>query len=371
MSTRRLVLVAPVALMGLIGLGATACKPKPDTTDVGAVLPLTGDIASYGKAAQQGIDLAVSDVNQAGGINGRPLRVIYQDSQGQTASAIAALRRLTDVDRVPLIFGEAASSVTLALAPIARANQVALITPISSSAELSGAGGDYFFRVCPSDLVQAKLMAKWIREEGRKRVGVIFVNNSWGSSLSKEFGATFTGLGGTVVSAEGIREGERDIRTPLAKLQALKPDALYAITYGREGGALLRQARDINFAAPVYGADVWGSPELIDTAGTAATGAKIIVPEKFEGASYATFEKTFRARYGTDPDVYAAYAYDMTRIAANALAQAERGPALAAAIRRQTYDGVTGPTAFDASGDVVGKRFRRVVLAGRAAPQKK
>lgn len=369
MSTRREILVAPVALAGLIGFGATACRPNSDATVVGAVLPLTGDIASYGKAAQQGIDLAVSDINQAGGISGRPFQVLYQDSQGQTTSAIAALRRLTDVDHVPLVFGEAASSVTLALAPIAQASQVALITPISSSAELSGAGGDYFFRVCPSDLDQAKLMAKWIREDGHNRVGVIFVNNSWGSSLNREFGATFAGLGGIVVSAEGIREGDRDIRTPLAKLQALNPDALYAITYGREGGALLRQARDINFATPVYGADVWGSPELIDTAGAAATGVKIIVPEKFEGASYDAFAAAFRARYGADPDVYAAYAYDMTRIAANALAQAAKGPSLAAAIRRQRYDGVTGPTAFDARGDVVGKRFRHVVLPDRSAAQ--
>ena len=329
---------------------------------IGAVFPLTGDVASYGKAAQRGIDLAVQEINDKGGVNGRKVEVIYEDDQGKSAPAIAAMQKLVSVNRVPLVFGSAASSVSVALCPVANREKVILITPISSSKELTEVGGPFFFRTCPSDVVQAGMMADWLREDGHQKAGVIFVNNSWGQGLKDEFVKRFEAAGGKVVAVESCKEGERELRTHLSKLKNTGPDAIYAITYGREGGALLRQAKELAVDIPMYGADVWGSPELVETAQDAARGVKVIVPAEFRGAKYESFVTKFKAKYGEGPDVYASYAYDMAYIVFAAMEKAERADALRDAIAVTSHEGVTGMTEFDKNGDVVGKGFERKVF---------
>lgn len=361
-------------LLGAVGCEKTTEPATPANTEseqpaesggeivLGAVFPLTGDVASYGKAAQRGIDLAIEEVNADGGVNSKRIRVIYEDTQGKSAPAISAAQKLISVNNVPLIFGAAASSVSVALGPIANREKVVLISPISSSKELTKEGGPYFFRTCPSDVVQAGMMADWLIEDGRKTAGVIFVNNSWGQGLKDEFVERFQEKGGKVVAIESCKEADRELRTQLSKLKKASPAAIYGITYGREGGAFLRQAKELAIDIPMYGADVWGAPELIETAGNAATGVKIIRPEKFEGPKYDAFAKKFKEQYAQDPDVYASYAYDMAYIVAVALKKATNGEALRNAVSATEYDGVTGMTRFDENGDVVGKGFARKTL---------
>lgn len=345
-------------------------QPQPSPTAsggenplvLGAVFPLTGDVASYGKAAQRGIDLAVQEINAKGGVQGRKVEVIYEDDQGKSAPAVAAMQKLISVNKVPLVFGSASSSISVALCPIANREKVVQITPISSSKELTEVGGPFFFRTCPSDVVQAGMMADWLKEDGHLKAGVIFVNNSWGQGLKDEFLKRFESLGGKIVAVESCKEGERELRTQLSKIEAAGPGAIYGITYGREGGALLRQAKELAITIPMYGADVWGSPELVETAQDAASGVKVIVPADFKGAKYEAFARTFKEKYGEEPDVYASYAYDMAYIAFAALEKADRADALRDAIAAATYEGVTGVTKFDQNGDVLGKGFERRVL---------
>lgn len=339
------------------------CKSDSPTITIGAVLPLTGDTASYGKAAQRGIDLALGNNRNAQSLHTAPaIHVLYEDDQGQASKAISAMQKLISVDKVPVVMGSAGSSVTLAMCPIANREKVVLITPISSSKELSEKGGAFFFRVCPSDVVQASLMADWILEEGHRRVGVIFVNNSWGQGLQEEFARNFTAHGGQLAIVESCREGDRDLRAQLTKMKSLNPEAIYAITYGREGGALLRQARELGLATPFYGADVWGSPELVEAGGDATKGAKIIVPKKLEGPLYDEFAKAFQQKYGEKPDVYAAYSYDMATIVGRAVRSGKKGESLRAVIAGTHYEGVTGAIQFDARGNIIGKGFERKTL---------
>lgn len=329
---------------------------------LGAIFPMTGDIASYGKAAQQGIDLAVKEVNARGGVGGKKVRVVFEDDQGQTSAAVAAFHKLTGVDGAVAVFGSAASSVTLALCPLAIQAKVPLLTPISSSPELTEKGGRFFFRVCPPDTAQAGMMADWLKEDARGSVAVIYVNNSWGQSLVAEFKSRFEGVGGKLALSEGIKEGERDLRGVLAKVKEAAPTALYGVTYGREGGAMLRQASELQLNLPVYGADVWGSPELKDTAGDTVKGVKIIVPAKLQGGGYENFAKAFKAANGSDPDIYASYSYDMALVLLKALESGASGDALRDALAKATLEGVTGFVRFDKKGNPVGKSFERKVF---------
>ena len=348
-------------VISFIGIVNSGCE-KTNILKIGAVLPLTGDIASYGQAARKGIDLAVMEINANAGAQGRQFRIIYEDNQGKATESVTAMQKLISIDGVSVVMGAAASSNTLALAPIANREQVVLISPISSSKSLTDEGGPFFFRVCPSDVVQAQMMAEWFVENGHQRAAVIYVNNSWGQGLKDEFVSRFEAAGGEVVTAEGIQEGDRDIRTPLTRSKAEKPDALYAITYGREGGALLRQAVELNFGSPIYGADVWSSPELAETAMEAASGVGIIAPASFEDERYERFAQAFTGKYGEAPDIYATYAYDMTMIVIQALQKGPTGSEVRDFLLGMTYEGASGLTRFDENGDVVGKGFARVVL---------
>jgi branched-chain amino acid transport system substrate-binding protein len=341
-----------IGLVVLLGCGSRHDGPR-----LGAVLPLSGDTASYGKAAQRGIDLALVEAtwNPKG-------EVLYEDDQGQTSKALSAMQKLISIDKVSVIMGSAGSSVTLAMCPIANRDKVVLISPISSAKDLTEKGGRFFFRVCPSDVVQASLMADWMSEDGYQKVAVVYINNSWGQGLQEEFRRRFSAKGGKILGMESCREGERDLRAQLTKLKELNPQAIYAITYGREGGALLRQARELGFQVPFYGADVWGSPELQETAGDAAKGVKIIVPKKLEGRLYSDFAASFRKKYGEEPDVYAAYAYDMAQIVVKAASTGKRGDDLRKLVAATVYDGVTGTIRFDSHGDVIGKGFERKTL---------
>jgi branched-chain amino acid transport system substrate-binding protein len=251
------------------------------------------------------------------------------------------------------------------MCPTANENKVVLITPVSSSPELTIKGGPYFFRVCPSDVVQAAMMAQWFMDDGRRTAGIIYLTTSWGQGLKDEFVAKFTALNGQLSVVEACKEGDRDLRAQLTKMKAANPDAIYAITHGREGGALLRQAKELGLAQPIYGADVWGSPELLESAGDAAKGVKIIVPTKYSGPAYQAFAESFKKRYGQEPDVYAAYAYDMTHLVAKAMIGGSEGVQIRDCLRQVHFDGATGNTRFDGNGDVLEKGFERIVLQTR------
>lgn len=357
----------------LVGLGCdqkstpapaakTSESSKSGQIAIGAVLPLTGAHASYGKAAQRGTDLAFEEINAHGGVNGNNLTVVYEDDEGQASKAVAAMQKLVSVNKVPLVIGSADSSVTLSICPIANREQVLLISNASSSPELTKKGGPYFFRVCPSDLIQAGQMAEWFWEDHHRRAAVIYVNNSWGRPLMDEFSSRFQSLGGTVVAAEACNKNDRDLRTQLSKVMAASPDALYAITYGREGGTLLRQAKELAFSKRIYGADPWITPELVESAGETAKGVPILAASKLAGPGYERFAKSFKAKYGQEPDVYAGYAYDMAQIISKALSVAQSGEPLRKALAASELQGVTGPVKFDEHGDVVGKGFQRIVL---------
>jgi ABC-type branched-subunit amino acid transport system substrate-binding protein len=354
-----IVLVVLATLAGIY----VAMRGNSNAVKIGAVFPLTGDTASYGHAAQRGIDLGVSEINDDGGIDGRPIQIIYEDDQGQPTTAVNAMRKLISVDAVEVILGSAGSSVTLAMCPLAEESDVVLITPISSSPQLATECGDHFFRVCPSDVMQARLMANWIREENIDRVALLYVNNSWGQGLREEFHSAFTAQGGTIVAQEACNEGERELRSQIARIKETNPDAVYAVTYSREGGAFLRQARELDLSAIIFGADVWGSPELVETAGDAARGVHIITPATFGGERYNEFVRRFREQYQEDPDVYASYAYDMIYIVAGAVEQAKTyGGSIRDVLARTEYEGITGTNRFDEHGDVVGKGFEQRTL---------
>lgn len=351
------------SLLILVVLIFGSCRTETDkhALKIGAALPLTGDIASYGKSAQNGINLALEEVNKDPNSKVK-LEVDFQDTKGDIQPAVNITQKFATIDRYPIIIGEAASSVSKAMSAITANNKVLQISPISSSPELTA--DDYFFRVCPSDAFQATISAKWVFEEGHKKVGILYVNNSWGNSLQELFKSNYEMLGGKVVAVESSNEGDRDFKVQITKLLQSGADAIYCPTYGKEGGTILKQFKELGNKLPIYGADVWSSPELLATAKDAAEGIKIVKPSELSSDSYNSFKAKFKDRYNSEPDVYAAYSYDVVMILKNAVnANAVTGEQIKNyLLNMPEFIGVTGPTKFDSNGDSNTKPFVKQVI---------
>jgi branched-chain amino acid transport system substrate-binding protein len=350
-----------------VKLSEQTSMPTQEKTEVniGACLPLTGPVASYGERARKGMELAVQELDARGG---SPLRLIFEDNRGKTPVAVMATQKLIDLNKVPAVVGSAASSVTMAMTSIGNKRNVVIFSPIASSPELSTKGGDYFFRVAPSDTAQATVMANWFEELGIKKIAVLYFANTWGQSLFEAVKKDIESSGGKVVVSDGIQEGQADFRTQIEKFKRSQAEAFYVITHGKEGGIFVKQARQLQVKVPMFGGDVWSSPEFTEVGGKATEGCRLVAPAKLAGPKYERFASKFEKNYGERPEVYAAYSYDTIMILAQAV---NSGATTGKTIRNyllnmSPYQGVSGEIQFDRHGDKVGGGFDRYqIFEGR------
>jgi branched-chain amino acid transport system substrate-binding protein len=357
---------AGLSILPLAGLAA-----GQDIT-IGAALPMSGDVSYYGQDSRRGIDLALDEINAKGGAGGHHLRVIYEDTQGQGTLAVSAIRALLDVEHVPAVIGGGTSTETLAMAPIAQREGHVLLSPVSSASQISRAG-DFVFRSVPSDGAQAADLAHWVIKKGYKRIALIYVNQSWGVGLKTDFVSQYQSLGGQILATESSDQGEVDFRTQLVSMRASNPQAYVAIVYAREGGLLLRQARELGVLNQFFGADPWTKKEFADSSGPAGNGVLFTTPAVYSGPEFDVFAKLYRARYHQDPGIYEAHGYDCMMLLARAIQKAGTSPrALRDALAStHNYMGATGNTTFDKNGDVPTKGFARMTWTnGTLAPAK-
>ncbi len=344
--------------------------PSSKTITLGATFPLSGEVASYGQKAKQGIELAVEERNAAGGVLGRPVEVDFQDDRNESKEAVGIITKFGTIDRVPVVFGSAGSTVTLAITPLANRHKVVLISPISSSSQLSSKGGAYFFRTVPADDLQAEVLAQWVHETGAKRVAIVYTNNSWGKPLADGFQSRFESLGGQVLLSEGVAEKTNDFRTIIAKLKGLEGlDAIVSPTYPKEGGVFVRQAKELGFAIPLFGGDNWGSPEFRTIAGDAAEGVSYTAPSESTTPAYVAFAERYKAKFGEEPDVLNAYAYDAAMAIFKAIedCKSTKAPAIRDALAKVSFTGASGEIAFRDNGDVRSKSFaKKTIQDGKA-----
>jgi len=332
---------------------------------LGATFPLTGEVASYGQKAKRGIELAVEQRNAQGGLLGGPVEVDFQDDRNDKKEAVTVFTKFATIDRVPVVFGSAGSTVSLAIAPLANRHKVVLISPISSSTELSTEGGPFFFRTAPADDLQAEILAHWVYQSGARKVALVYTNNSWGKPLAEGFQTRFVSSGGEVLLSEGVAENTNDFRTIIAKLKGIADlDAVVSPTYPKEGGVFVRQAREIGLTTPLFGGDNWGSPEFRNIAGNAADGVLYTAPSESTGPVYDEFAKQYEEKFGEPPDVFSAYAYDAANAIFKAAEAADSTDAtkIRDALNHVSFTGASGEIAFRDNGDLKSEAFARMTI---------
>ena len=345
-------------LFGLIFLFITSCgKKEEEVITIGVITPLTGEGATYGQATQRGVDLAIEEINNSGGINGKNMKVIYEDDKMNPMEGTKAIKKLIDVDKVPVIIGAFGSSITLAIAPIANQNKVVLFSASSTADALKDAG-DYFFRSVPSNSVQGKSATEFaINILKAKTVAILYMNNDYGLSLTKSFEENFKNLGGKIIIKENYNPNDKNFRTQLLKIKNTKPDIIFYPGHYNESAQILKQAKEFNIKVPFIGGDGSYSPELISIAGNAAEGSYYTLMAMGYGIADEEMNKfvsAYKKKYNEEPDVYSAYAYDAIQIIANAI---KNGGYSADGIKTALYKtkdfkGITGITSFDKNGEV-------------------
>ena len=328
-----------------------------DEIVIGVLTPLTGEGATYGEATRTALDLAVEEINRDGGIDGQMVRLVYEDTQLSPEVATSALQKLINVDQVPVIIGAFGSSITLAVAPVAEREHVVLFSASSTADSIKDAG-DYIFRNVPPNNGQGRTAAEFaFTELGARSAAILKMNNDYGISLTAAFAERYEELGGVILLEEGYNQGDRDFRTQLAKIAMASPRMVFYPGHYQESGLILRQARELGISAVFVGGDGSYSPELISIAGDAAEGSYYTLMG-VGGTEFASairsFESAYNSKYGEDPGVYSAYAYDALYCIADAI---ERGGYSADEIKQALYStqnlrGVTGYTNFDSFGEV-------------------
>jgi len=351
------VLIVAVALVTAVVFAVNKSKTDGKGINIGAILPLSGYGAKYGEAARKGMELAVDQINSAGGIKGRSIRIIYDDSQGDPKAGVAAFQKLVTVDNVQAVLGDLLSSVTLSVAPIANQRKVVLFSPASSSPKLTEAG-DYVFRNCPSDVYEGSVMANFAFDKlALREVAILRINNDYGLGIGDVFKKAFSAKGGSIVDEESYDENSTDFRTQIAKIGKDHPPAVYMLGY-KQMGYILRQAKELGLKTQFLSTVTFEDPDILKVAGDAAEGV-IYSASTFDPKSVndvvSRFVAAFEAKYHSPPDIFAGLSYDAVKILALGIENGGiRGEEIKTALYQvKGYPGVAGVTSIDANGDAV------------------
>jgi branched-chain amino acid transport system substrate-binding protein len=324
-----------------------------DAIVIGAIFPLTGAIATYGQSSKEAIDLAVEQVNAAGGVLGQEVQVIYMDNKSAGPESALAAERLIGAGVVGIL-GPVASSNSLAAGPLAQDAGIPLLSPTSTNPAVTEVG-DYIFRACFIDPFQGYVAAQFAAEDlGAQTAAVLFDTGSdYSRGLYEVFEEIFTGYGGEIVYVGEFVETDQDFSAILTSVKAENPDVVYVPSYYETAGSILRQAAELEIDADFIGADGWDSPGLFDIAGDAANGGFFTNHYSPDASSpeLDAFLESYAAAYGGKvPDALAALAFDAANLMFDAISRA--GVAEPSAIRdalaaTDGFVGVSGTITYD------------------------
>ena len=350
-----------LALIPVLALSLSACDgQQTDSFRIGVMESLTGAGETYGTVASQAKQMAADEINAAGGVNGRMLELIIEDSQCSAKEAITAYNKLTDVDGVKIILGTSCSSAMLGAAPLAEADGIILFSGLASNPDIAKAG-DYIFRTQISDVEVGTSTGNLLWADGVRKLATITEATDYAEGVWRTTVAQFEKRGGMVVAEERYASDITDFRTQLQKLVAAEPEALHLAPQSEfTAGTVIKQAREVGYKGPIYAETISVGTTALEVAGEAATGMKAITadldPDNEKGQEVLA---KFRERYNyvTLP-WHLGSAYDDVYIAAECLKRTnddQDADGFRDCMYEITWSGAIGNNySFDSDGEVVG-----------------
>ena len=327
---------------------------------VGVMESVTGPGETYGNVAVQAKQLAVDEINAAGGINGRMLELIVEDSKCNAQDAITAYNKLTDVDDVKIILGTSCSGAMLGAAPLAEEEGVVLFSGLATNPDIANAG-DYIFRTSMSDAQLGIDTGNELWTRGIRRLATISESTDYAEGVRRTTSDRFEELGGEIVGAERYSSDVTDFRSQLTKLLGENPDAVHVAAQAEfSGGTIVKQLQELGYSGPIFSDVVVVGTTALEVAGDAATGVVAITAD-LDPANAKAQEviANFRAKYDyvTLP-WYIGSAYDDVYITAECLKQTgddQDADGFRDCLYDITWSGAIGDSySFDEMGEVVG-----------------
>jgi branched-chain amino acid transport system substrate-binding protein len=351
-------LSAIVVVTMVVGLLVASCGPaKPKMYKVGLINHLTGDAAVYGQSMKKGTEVALDEINAAGGINGVSVEVIYEDDRLSAADARTAFLKLVETDKVPVIMGSGSSTVSLALCPLAQERKVVQISSISTAPSLMECG-EYFFSLMASDTAQGPEWVKVLEHLEKKEAAVMYINNDYGIGVKDTFVAEMERKGYKVLIAQSFELGGTDFRTEILKVKEVNPEVTFIVDHVKEAAIVFKQALELGFETQWVTDVSIVSKEVPELAGKEATeGVLGLRAGSMEIPEYKKFAAAFEKKHGEPPTIWADFAYDTMMMVAKAI---EKGGYTADGVKKalfevgKTYVGPSGAKKLNEYGIVYG-----------------
>jgi branched-chain amino acid transport system substrate-binding protein len=337
-----------------ISLNLISCSKKEEELKIGAIFPLTGQAAGFGKNAQMGINLALTELGNKFN-NNKNVKIIYEDTQGSPKNAVSAIEKLINIDKVNLCF-ILTSGETLAIIPIINKNS--LITFTGTVLPNITDKSTFLYRNASSLDNETKYMANFLsKTQNNPKVSILYINNEAGTVANNMFIEQYKAQGGNVIASLSYDPSVKDFKTFLLKIKENEPDYLYILSYN-EFGLIMRQARELGLKSVFLGTTTFNDISGINLAGDAANGTLFTTSafnnEKGDSPIVYTYKKKFHETYGIEPELYSAIFYDNIYILKKVYEKNPKTPEefKKSIIELGTYAGVSGNTRFLLSGDV-------------------
>ena len=349
---------------------------------VAVAAPYTGGAAAFGEMIRRGAELRENEINEAGGINGMKLTLLFEDDAGKPSEASLVAERIANNPQILAVVGHFNSDCSLAGQEIYDRAGIVELSPGSTAVEVCE-GSSWTFRNLYHDGFQGKFIAQYLDDVlmGIESVAVFFDNDAYGRGLRNAFVAEAEKIGLTLVASEAYERDSTNFKAQLTSIKAKNPDAIFISGLYTEASLIVKQGREAGITAQFFGADGVDSPDFLTIAGSAAEGTYLTTPFTFGagGAEAQQMAADFEALHGVAPDTWAALTYDAVGMIQDALAKTYNAEASVEdnrkAIREhlasldtpeEGYEGITGLTYFDIKGDTVNKpAYVKIVKDGQ------
>lgn len=382
-----LALLSLVVLLALVACGGEQAAEQPATEPgdeaaapaaplkIGAAFPLTGDFAAYGETWRNGTQMAVDEINEAGGVNGSPIQLAMEDWATDDARAVTVFTKLANVDRVPVIL-TGGSGAVLAQAPVANRTQTVLLNGAAQTPALAEAGEYAFSNINTADAEAADLVRFMKEELGISEAVIYYVDNPTGEGGRAGLEAAAEQFDVRIIDSVAHSFQDTNYRTVLSRIRGMNPPAVIVASHWENTGISLRQAREIGLETTWLGLSPTVSDVTIEASGVEAIEDFYTIRseydiEKEEEGPTKEFVDKYVERFGAEPDIYAAHFYDavymLRDLAENGATDgASFAEALSALGESNPWTGgVTGEVAFDENGMVRKGNYILVVKSGQ------
>ncbi len=327
-----------------------------DAVKLGLFVSTTGQIADFGIATRRGAEIAIEEINAAGGVNGKKIDLVFYDIASKQEDTKNAATKLTTQDRVLVGMGAVASSLSQTAAPTFQSAGIPMVSPSSTFPPVTEKG-DLIFRICFTDEFAGAALALFAHNDLGKRRAAVLANQDdpYSTGLANFFESRFKQLGGSIVSSERFSNNATDFRTQIDNINAAdpKPDLIFAPVYYNDIILIAQQVRDRGLSIPLLGSDGWESPTLLKNAAAVLDGSYFgnhyspnDPDERVQG-----FIGKYKELHGDTPTSLAALGYDVVYFVKSAIDRAgsfDRGEVADAMRSTKGFHGVTGTFDIDA-----------------------